>query len=78
MSFAFRSQPLRLATFTTLLLLLPVCATAADSAPVGETTPGATRDLDEIVASGELIMLTFPHQESIFSLTNLDHGVPMP
>jgi len=40
--------------------------------------PATARDLDEIVASGELVMLTFPHQESIFARTNLAHGTPMP
>lgn len=42
------------------------------------TAPAHARDLDEIVASGELVMLTFPHQESIFARTNLAQGMPMP
>lgn len=40
--------------------------------------PGQARDLDEIVASGELTILTFPRQESVFSRTNLKQGRPMP
>ena len=56
---------------TLLLLTLSVVAPPEASA---ETT----RDLDEIIESGELVMLTFPHQESIFARTNLDQGVPMP
>ncbi|MDA8017511.1 MAG: transporter substrate-binding domain-containing protein [Thermoanaerobaculia bacterium] len=54
-----------------LLAILPASTRASD-------TSTATRDLDQIVESGQLIMLTFPHQESIFARTNLDQGVPMP
>lgn len=54
-----------------VFLALVLCATLGAGL-------AAARDLDAIVASGELVVLTFPHQESIFSRTNLDKGTPMP
>ena len=81
MTFAASSRFMRLVKPLQLIAVAFLLLVQAASTFAGESTPDAeagTRDLDEIVASGELVMLTFPHQESIFSRTNLDHGVPMP
>lgn len=51
------------------LLTLLSCLPASAESP---------RDLDEVVASGQLVMITFPHQESVFSRTDLGKGAPMP
>lgn len=78
MSSALRSEPIRILSLALVLLVQAIAANASQSTAADDAAAGHTRDLDEIVASGELIMLTFPHQESIFSRTNLDHGAPMP
>lgn len=73
------SSPGRLLHVFLAASLLLVCpATVAQGTDNTQDAAETTRDLDEIIRSGELVMLTFPHQESIFARTDLSQGVPMP
>ena len=75
MPFTLRSGPTKIITIALVVVGMLIVATS-NAGPAPQIT--SSRTLDEIVASGELIMLTFPHQESVFSRTNLEQGTPMP
>ncbi|MCG8455382.1 MAG: transporter substrate-binding domain-containing protein [Holophagales bacterium] len=62
---------------TAALLAVPAAvadSTRAVAGETGDTKLAVPRTLEEIQRDGVLVLLTFPHQESSFSRTNLDMG----